>query len=76
MNDGAHRHCSLPARYARRVRLAATPRAPRQDADSRRQTMTAVADTWKHRTADVALVLGAGYLGLSAVGMSLFFLSI
>jgi hypothetical protein len=35
--------------------------------------MTAVADTWRHRLGDVLLVLGAGYLGLSAVGGPLFF---
>ena len=35
--------------------------------------MTAAADIWRHRLADVLLVLGAGYLALSAVGGPLLF---
>jgi hypothetical protein len=35
--------------------------------------MTAAADAWKHRLADVLLALGAGYLSLSAVGGPLLF---
>ena len=35
--------------------------------------MTALADTWRHRIGDVLLVLSAGYLGLSTIGVSLFF---
>jgi hypothetical protein len=35
--------------------------------------MTAGADSWRHRLGDVLLVLGAGYLGLSAIGGPLLF---
>ena len=35
--------------------------------------MTDLARTWRHRLADVLLVLGAGYLGLTAMGGPPFF---
>ena len=34
--------------------------------------MAGAAESWKHRLGDVLLVLGAGYLGLSAIGGPLF----